>query len=331
MTVLQRLLKNQHSAVFDLSPQSELVLRVRHADGAVWLVEDETLRVKAGAQPAKTYDLKTLTVGQLVTALVADGFDVPQVATAWQSRSAMALVEGTGNQANSNGDRIDGYTSLLWAIMSGYGGEVRAAQLQIAQALRQMVIPQAEGEWLDVWGTLYGVARKQVELDAAYQMQFSREVFRQRTNARAIEIAIKDETGWDVRIEEPWREMFRLDESSLSGGHKFYDGDHVGYHLIRPEALDNVDWAVVLPIIERNKPAGVRVVDYRVKPTHVYQEIITYTSQPWRGTRRSWATAKDNWRGLNPMVDAMHLSLSGARWGAQDVVWGAEDVISGVP
>lgn len=228
------------------------------------------------------------------------------VSAAWTGRSAMALVEGGGDQNASNGDHVTAYTSLLWAIMSGYGGELRAGQYQVGQALRQMIIPQSEGEWLDIWGTLYGVDRKQVEIDAAFKQRLTREVFRRRVNAHAIELAIRDETGWDVRIEEPWRQMFRLDESKLSSRSKFYDGDTIGYHLIRPEALDNVDWDIVLPIIERNKPAGVVVVGQRIKPTRVYQQRITYTSQLWRGSRRSWATADDTWRGLNPVVDFKH-------------------------
>lgn len=329
-TTLQRLLASTHSAVFDKDPDAELALRVRHASGSVWSVADEVLTVRAGTNAPKTYNLSQYTVGQLATALVADGFDVPMVSPAWVSRSALALVEGGGDQNTSNGDHVSAFTSLLWAVMSGYGGAVRAANVQVGQALRQMIMTQAEGEWLDVWGTLYGVGRKQAELDAAYQIRMAREVFRRRVNARAIELAIRDETGWDVRIDEPWRELFRLDESTLSGGFKFYDGDHVGYHLIRPEALDNVDWDVVLPIIERNKPAGVLVVDQRIKPTRIYQELVSFTSHEWRGSRRTWASANDTWRGLNPIIDVAHQTTATTVWGGVDVTWGAEPVLTGV-
>lgn len=305
-TTLQRLVGSTHSAVFDKDPGAELALRVRHPDGAVWSVADEVLTVRAGVAAPVSYDLSLFTVGELVAELLADGFEVPMVSADWAARSALALVEGDGDQNVSNGDHVTAFTSLLWALMSGYGGQMRSAKTQVGEALRQMIFTQAEGEWLDIWGTLYGVERKQAELDAAMQTRIATEVFRRRTNARAIELAIRDETGWDVRIEEPWRELFRLDESTLSGGHKFYDGDTVGYHLIRPEALDNVDWDVVLPIIERNKPAGVLVVGQRIKPTNVHQIHVTYTSQPWRGSRRTWASADTTWRGLNPVVDIKH-------------------------
>lgn len=309
MTTLQRLIASTHSAVFDKAPGAELALRVRHADGAVWSIADEVLTVRAGAAAPVRFALGDYTVAGLAAALVTAGFQVPTVSSAWAARSALALIEGDGDQAASNGDHVNAYTSLLWVVMAGYGGEVRAAAYQVGQALRQMVITQAEGEWLDIWGTLYGVDRKQVEDDAALQIRLRREVFRRRVNARAIEIAIMDETGWDVRIEEPWRELFRLDESTLSGGFKFYDGDTVGYHLIRPEALDQVDWSIVLPIIERNKAAGVIVVGQRIKPTNIHQARITYTSQPWRNSRKSWVSAHDTWRGLNPAVSMNHTSL----------------------
>ena len=305
-TTLQRLIDSTHSAVFDKDPDAELALRVRHPGGAAWEVVDEVLKVRGGAGPVRSYPLASYTVAQLAASLLADGFEVPMVSASWANRSALSLIEGSSNQNISNGDQLKAYTSLLWAVMSGYAGEVRAAAVQVGEALRQMVITQAEGEWLDVWGSLYGVDRRQAELDVALRLRMSREVFRKRVNARAIEIAIKDETGWDVRIEEPWRELFRLDESTLSGGFKFDDGDHVGYHLIRPEALDTVDWDIVLPIIERNKGAGIIVVDQRIKPTRVYQQQFRYTSQLWRGSRRSWASARETWRGLNPVVDAKH-------------------------
>jgi len=329
MTTLQRLIASTHSAVFDKAPGAELALRVRHTDGAVWSIADEVLTVRAGAAVPVTFNLALYTVAGLAAALVSAGFQVPAVSSSWAARPALALIEGDGDQAVTNGDHLTAFTSLLWAIMSGYGGEVRAAEYQVGQALRQMVITQAEGEWLDIWGTLYGVDRKQTELDAALQIRLRREVFRRRVNAHAIEIAIMDETGWDVRIEEPWRELFRLDESTLSGGYKFYDGDTVGYHLIRPEALDQVDWSIVLPIIERNKPAGVIVVGQRIKPTRVHQARVTYTSQPWRGSRRTWASAHDTWRGLNPVVDVKHTSASATLWAGQEVVWGADDVAFG--
>lgn len=263
-TALQRLLKYPHSAVFDKAPASELVLRVRHADGARWTVADEVMTVTAGALEG-IYPLAGHTFASLAAALQADGFEVPLIAPQWASRSALAAVEGSGDQGTSNGDHIYAFTSPLWALMSGYAGETREAGHQVVQALRQMVLTQAEGEWLDLWGKLYNEERRPGEGDATYAPRIPQEAFRIRVNALAIEQAIKDHTGKDVIIEEPWGLMFRLDESALSGSHRFYNGETVGYHLLRPVSRESIDWMDVLAVIERNRGAGVIVLAPEVR------------------------------------------------------------------
>lgn len=258
-TVLQRLLKYPHRAVFDTDAHAEPVLRLRGETGMAWQVADEVLIIQAGDR-ALRYDLAAMTVGQLAASLAADGLEVGPIAAEFAGLSATVLVEGAGDQAQSNGDRLQGFTSLLWSLYSAYGRELRQAGDQVRQALRQMVIPQAEGEWLELWANLYGVEKLKNETDAHLAERIPKEAFRIRVNALAIEQAIKDATGKDVIIEEPWEFLFRLDESVLSGNAKFYDGRTVGYHLLRPVSKRSIDWSDVLPVIHRNRAAGVLVL-----------------------------------------------------------------------
>lgn len=269
-TTLQRLLKYPHRAVFDKDPVAELVLRVRHASGCVWRIAGGVMTVTTG-QGTHTYDLTALTVAQLRAAMVADGLSVQNVTAKFDSHSALVLVEGggdssdqfdgvypiPGNQLVSNGDHVYAYTSLLWALMSVYSREVDAAAEQVRQALLQMVIATAEGEWLSLWGTLYGVPRLDGETDAQLRLRIPREAFRLRVNPRAIELSVKDLTGKTITILEPWHDVFTLDQSPLSGGDKIQDGELVGPFLIQPSSVGSIDWSDVLPIIERNRPAGV--------------------------------------------------------------------------
>ncbi|MGL4459101.1 MAG: hypothetical protein ACRCUB_12065, partial [Plesiomonas shigelloides] len=97
--------------------------------------------------------------------------------------------------------------------------------------------------------------------DDKYQTLIPEEAFRIRVNALAIEKAILDLVGQHVNIEEPWTDMFRLDTSRLSSLNRFYDGDSIGYHIIRPVAYQPVIWDGVMDIIMRNKAAGVVVLD----------------------------------------------------------------------
>lgn len=259
MTALQRLVSYQHSAVFDKSPGGELLFHLGHPDGATWTVADAVMVARAG-DAEFTYDLSALTVAGLAAALQADGFTVSGLSSAMASLSALVVIEGDDDEVVSNGNQVLGYTSLLWVLMGCYAPMVREAGAQVLQALRQMVITQAEDEWLDLWGALYSVMRKQGESDAHYQPRIPKEAFRLRLSPIAIEEAIKDETGKTVRIEEPWQNVFRLDGSLLSGPDSLQDGVRVGAFLIQPVATVPIDWTDVLPVIARNRAAGIVVL-----------------------------------------------------------------------
>lgn len=263
-TTLQRLLEYPHAAVFDKDPVAALVMRVRHPSGCRWIIRAGTMTVTAGVDEF-TYDLKVLTVAGLVSALRNDGLEVIKTSSAFGSHSALVLVEGAGDQGESNGDHIYGFRSLLWALFTAYTQEVDEAAEQVRQALLQMVIGTASGEWLDLWATLYSVQRLPGEADEALRVRIPREAFRIRVNARAIEQAIKDATGYDVHIGEPWEDIFILDESVLSGPHKLQDGERIGYHLIQPSARGYIDWPAVLAVIDRNRAAGVGVLGPKLR------------------------------------------------------------------
>ncbi len=259
MTMLRRLLGSLHRAVFDTSPDQGLAFYIRHADGVSWSVADEMLVATVNGH-SKSYALDKLTVAQLAGQLVIDGFDVQNVQPEFAGLSASVLIDGSGNSLQPYGDRLYAFRDLLRVIFGGYARELRTAKTQAQEAIRQMVITQAEGEWLDLWGRLYNTPRPGGMLDPRYQTLIPEEAFRLRVNAYAIEKAIFDLTGQSVQIEELWTDMFRLDSSRLSSLNKFYDGDSVGYHLIRPVSGQTVIWDGILEIIERNKAAGVIVL-----------------------------------------------------------------------
>lgn len=313
MSMLKRLLSNLHSAVFDTSPDSGVAFLIRHPSGAIWSVVDETLTASVGGE-TKTYHLNTMTVGQLAGQLAMDGFEVSGLSPEFAGRSASVLVEASGNSLNSNGDRVYAFRDLLRALFGGYARELRTAQAQIGEAIKQMVITQAEGEWLDLWGALYNTPRPQGMADAPYQPLIPQEAFRMRVNGYAIEKAILDLTGQRVHIEEPWEGMFRLDESTLSGTHRFYDGESVGYHLIRPVADKPIVWDGIVEIIERNKAAGVIVLPPEERNRSLVSDplegIIWY--QQWSMWSRVVKTSQlprmdDSLRLSNYSIDKNHL------------------------
>lgn len=291
-TILQRLVDYPHAAVFDKSANEEIVFRLNHSMGASWVIADAVMTTYADGAFVSSYNLSDITVGQLISSLLGHGFTVTDESAEYVSLSALVLVEGRGDQAISNGNRVTGYTSLMWVLMGGYAGEIREAGRQVIQALRQMIITQAEGEWLDLWGKLYGVVRGQGEGDVSYAPRIPKEAFRLRENPIAIEQAVFDATGDKIRIYEPWTNIFTLDESTLSGEDCLTDGDFYNFHVIQPIGPPGTDWNAVLPVIHRNRAAG----------------IVVY--QPGYESPVSWVNYGDYTPEILTRIDRQHVGLA---------------------
>lgn len=338
--VLQRLLKSTHRAVFETGPDAELVFRLRSDGGLQWSIADDVLEIVTPATPAgRRYGLLDKNIGELVDLLRDDGYEVLTSNATLFHLGARALVPGRGDLYESNGDHVYAHTSILWSIFGGYATELTYAQLQVVQALRQMVMTQAEGEWLDLWAKLYGVPRTDGESDASLQVRIPEEVFRARVNGLAIEKAIKDITGRDVEIREPWKLMFRLDVSPLSGTHHLHDANFYTSNIIQPVAREVFDMTEVLAIIERNRAAGVLIYDATVElPTrHVickppaeylvsFGMLVVSTHGAWWGGERPLGVMRldDNEFALNHRAQIFELRTYANLVGAQtDQVFGA--------
>lgn len=308
---LQKLLDYPHREVFDTSADAELALRVNKAGGLSWSVFEGVLTLVASGQTT-TYQLKNYTISGLATILQSHGFDVPFINPDWSGLSALALVERSNNQDNSNGDHLTVYTSMLWALYSAYAVQANDADYQIGQAIRQMIISQAEGEWLDVWGSLYGVPRPDGKVDSEYSQLIPEEAFRIRVNALAIEKAIKDILGLDIIIDEPWKRMFILDESTLSGPDHLANENYYNFHVIQPIGPPGTDWPPILEIINRNRPAGVVVYQPRYSKaiSHmIYGDVNIYFTQH---SKRSTGSLYED----RPLLDFMNIEDVAILYGA---------------
>lgn len=109
--------------------------------------------------------------------------------------SARVLLDGTGNQLESNGDHLYGYSSIHWALEDAYAAELVALQTQIANAPSEMSIGSADGEWIDYIGSFFGIKRTLNELDPVYGPRIVATTVQPKCNNVAIEIMIETATG----------------------------------------------------------------------------------------------------------------------------------------
>ncbi len=122
---------------FDRDPQAELALRVRHPAGLRWQVDRaDILTLSPAGLPDTVIELRLITLGALVTALQALGFEVPYSNADLAARQASILLPGSGNQNSSNGDHLYGFRSILWAHLKALDLELGTADLALAAMLR---------------------------------------------------------------------------------------------------------------------------------------------------------------------------------------------------
>lgn len=199
MKLTKKLLGFLHR-VFDKDPAPFLALRLRYAGaGMTWRVSDAVLTTvpSGGAGAPLAVDLRQYLLGELVNHLAAQpGYTVEYADLSELSLlSAAVLLDGSGDQALSNGDHLYAYTSVLWSYLEANAVELRTASIEIDEMLDQMSTTTADAEWLDELGSYYAVPRLQGELDASYSVRIIAEVLRPRGNNVAIESAIKVYTG----------------------------------------------------------------------------------------------------------------------------------------
>lgn len=168
-----------------------------------WRVADGilTTTVSAGAAPL-VIDLSAHTIRSLASFVsLQPGYSVPYVTSPDLSgASALRLLEGAGDQDESNGDHLSVYTSPLYAHMDASAVELDAAERAIALLPAELSTTTADGGWLDYLGSYYGVARLPDEQDEPYSVRIVTEVLRPLGNGVAIEQAIADYTGQEVSI-----------------------------------------------------------------------------------------------------------------------------------
>lgn len=225
MKLTKKLISHIHS-IFDRGSDPFLALRMKYAGTMTWEVSDERLitTISGGVGSPINVDLSLHTISSLAAYIsTRPGYSVQHQETVVSKLKATVLIDATGNQSDTNGDYLFGYTSLLWWYLEAMALELTTMSAQIKEMLKQMsiviskeyrynnwandqgnfifrtelILPiiGASDEWLDEHGSYYKVPRNIGETDALYGPRIISEVLRPRGNNKAIELAIQSATG----------------------------------------------------------------------------------------------------------------------------------------
>lgn len=188
---------------FTRDPQPILALRIAYDGALAWTVADRvlTLTASGGSGESHVISLAAITIQQLVNQVASlPGYTTPFMSPEFSQLSAAILLDGSGDQSQSNGDHLYGYSAMTWAYMDAMAVELTEAAHQIDNMLLQMSPLTAEAEWLDVWGGYFGVPRLEGEGDRPYGTRMIAEVLLPRGNNVALEVAIAEAIGQPVTV-----------------------------------------------------------------------------------------------------------------------------------
>lgn len=151
----------------------------------------------------------------------------------------------------------------------------------------EFVITTSTGEWLDEWGSWFGVARLEGETDEDYRNRILASCIRPKSTIPSIEDAIQSYLGdKDVNIEifEPYTIIFKPSVTPVSEGYVFQDGVYY-----RPGVIDiRIDAPItpgLMDIVNQTKGAGIKVFFTKDNKLEIVEEPVLSDPRLWVNTR----------------------------------------------
>jgi hypothetical protein len=146
------------------------------------------------------------------------------------------------------------------AILASLDRELKDSEKASIEGRVLMSLNTSSGEWLEQYGKIFGVPRKDDEADGDYRQRIINYVLLRRGTIPAIKDAIREflqDFDSHIEIYEPFNNVFVLNQSKLNGPDNFlgeyYTVAVMDIKISRPFPVSIVD------VINEFKPAGVTV------------------------------------------------------------------------
>ncbi|AIW03481.1 baseplate protein [Bacillus phage Moonbeam] len=153
---------------------------------------------------------------------------------------------------------IEDKRSANAAILAAVDRELKDTEQETIKSKLLMSLNSSEGEWLDQYGKLFGLLRKENETDETYRNRIIAYILLKRGTIPAIKAAIQEflgDYGDYIEIYEPYKNVFTLNKSKLNGPDHFlgeyYRVAVIDIKISRPFPIGIID------VINEFKPAGV--------------------------------------------------------------------------
>lgn len=192
MRLLNRFLDWVHDG-FSRSPAAVEVIVIRAPDSSLRLtLEDNTLVCRQADAVVLSVVVDGLTVADVYGQLAALYPD-SVLQGGLDDKSARILLPPRRFMDSSSGQFvfvIGAYQSLLYVLLDTYATQLEAVRDDLAAMLAQAYLATAAGEWLEVWGGYFGVARLLDEADDDYVRRIVAGLIKPKCNNVSMEVAI---------------------------------------------------------------------------------------------------------------------------------------------
>lgn len=110
-------------------------------------------------------------------------------------------------------------SKLLQAILGAAANRLEVLGGDIDAAVGQLNILKSAEEWLDLWGTVYGIPRRSdQELDDAYGARIIEETLRQRPQPQALTEIVFRTLGIQMVVKDLWTFVLQSDGFAVPAG-----------------------------------------------------------------------------------------------------------------
>jgi len=103
---------------------------------------------------------------------------------------------------------------------------------EIKKAKNGLTVATAEDFYLDFHGVDYRIPRHTGETDESYRFRIQSEMLRQRNTLSSIISALRSQSQGQAIVYEPWKNLFVVGKSKLSGTDKIINYEYWDYHVI---------------------------------------------------------------------------------------------------
>lgn len=231
-----------------------------------------TTSIDGGTGVALSVNLANYTIATLVTFLNAQtGYTASLTVGESGTASAISLIEVIAQPLSAEPVTLSQFTNPNWLIWMPILWQLQLAQINLQNALNELYVMTGDSGFLDFWGRVYGnVARDLNETDNAYAVRIMTEATRPRLTALALEEAVLNETGVIAGTAS------RLSDVGFMWGHGGWsEQEYVAFPLyptcfaVNAPNGGSVNEAVVSPVIERNRSAGMApIYNYEANPQY---------------------------------------------------------------